>query len=291
MPNFIEQSTDIGMIIIYTVVIILICFALIVFSEIMVDVIKVRIKKTPWLNKNYEYDQRNFYYQDGVLAIGTQDFEEAIRCFSESLILDKNFTLALYARGSMYQKTGEHEKAIIDYQRYLQIKSEDSKVLNNLAMAHYSIGNIAQAKECINQSIENDPYLKEAFHNRGLIALHESNIQNANKDFKKVVELPPKDPKDLIPFAFLEILSKNYENAIQKFNQIEQDYQKNEDPLFLIVEENFNNMEILYYRGYCHYKLGNHSQAQQDFAKADAILPHQPLLRYEDLSEDEIFSI
>ena len=59
----------------------------------------------------------------------------------------------------------------------------------------------------------------------------------------------------------------------------------------MIVEENFNNMEILYYRGYCHYKLGNHSQAQQDFVKADAILPHQPLLRYEDLSEDEIFSI
>jgi Tfp pilus assembly protein PilF len=291
MPNFFEHTTDIGMIIIYTVVIILICFIIIAFSEIMVDVVIVRIKKIPFLNKNYEYDQRNFYYQDGVLAIGSQDFKEAIRCFSESLILDKNFTLALYARGSMYQKTGEHEKAIIDYQRYLQIKPEDSKVLNNLAMAHYSIGNIAQAKEYIDQSIEHDPHLKEAFHNRGLLAILEANIQNANKDFKKVLELPPKDPKDLIPFAFLEILTKNYENAIQKFNQIEQEYQKNEDPLFLILEENFNNMEILYYRGYCHYKLGNHPQAQQDFAKADAILPHQPLLRYEDLNEEEIFSI
>lgn len=291
MPNFFEHTTNIGMIFLYTVVIILICFIIIAFSEIMVDVVIVRIKKIPFLNKNYQYDQRNFYYQDGVLAIGSQDFDEAISCLTEAINLDGQFALALYARASVHQKIGKYEKAIKDYQSYLQIKPDDSKALNNLAMAYYSIGNFAQAKENINQSIENDPYLKEAYHNRGLIAVYESEIESARINFEKVQKIPPKHPKDLIPFAYLEIISKNYDDAIQKFNQIEKEYQKNEDPLLLIVEENFNNMEVLYYRGYCYYKLGDHPKAQQDFTKADAILPHQPLLRYEDINEEEIFSI
>lgn len=287
--NFLDLTTNIGMLILYSILIGSISFLLIGISDILVDVIKVRIKKTPWLNQNYEYDQRNFYYQDGILAIGMQDFKEAINCFSESLILDNQFALALYARGSIYQKIGDYEKAIKDYHIYLEIKPDDSKVLNNLAMAYFSSGNLRQAKVIIEQAINQDPYLKEAYHNRGLIALHQKDIQNAIMNFEKAMEVPPKELTDSIPLAFVDILNRNYENAITKLNKIEQKIQTEEDSLLMVVEENFATIDILYYRGYCYYKLGNDHQAQKNFAMADAVLPHQPLLRYEDLIEEKIF--
>lgn len=71
--------------------------------------------------------------QLGMLHLAAKQPREAIRLFSESLAVDEGLFSSLRGRSDALISIGRHAEAIVDLEKALQLKPDDSGVLNNLA--------------------------------------------------------------------------------------------------------------------------------------------------------------
>lgn len=100
-------------------------------------------------------------------------YREGIECFSEAIKLDSKNEAAYFGRGWSYSKTGEYDKAVLNY----------SEVLNLHENA-------------------------EAYYNRGLAYFQLGAYQEALYDFEKAFRLDAKNPDPRIVEPLLSLLMK-----------------------------------------------------------------------------------
>jgi len=75
------------------------------------------------------------FFQLGLLKYNSEDFEGAIEAFKKAIEITPNYANAKYFLGLSYEKTGEHTKAIAEFEE-LKISNPDSTevttILSNL---------------------------------------------------------------------------------------------------------------------------------------------------------------
>jgi tetratricopeptide (TPR) repeat protein len=107
--------------------------------------------------------QENFVssrFHLGLMYHKTNQFQEALKCFSKVLLKIPNDKTVYIARGVVYQDMGNHQLAIKDF----------------------------------NRSIEIDPELSEGYYRRGFSKLASKSFHDAIEDFKKSEE--HEDPEE-----------------------------------------------------------------------------------------------
>ena len=178
--------------------------------------IEIAIDKAP--------NQAVFHSNYGSLLHSMGEHQLAINAIKASLKLDKKLFQSYYSLGIVYTDMQEHEKAVENYIKALELNSESSEAHNNLAnlfsnldnseaeyhykktvelvpneiyprlnMANYfiKIGRFSESIKCLNELIDMGLESKEVFNSLGVSHKGIEDSQTAKLMFGKALELDP----------------------------------------------------------------------------------------------------
>jgi tetratricopeptide (TPR) repeat protein len=119
--------------------------------------------------------EANEYYNRGLFSFNNGDYADAIEDFTNAIHLNPDYVLAYNKRAWAYDKTGEADKAIADWEAVLRIDPTH----NATTMAYFS------------RVIERDTDNINAYYKRGCAYSNMSKYDRAIADFKAALKLDP----------------------------------------------------------------------------------------------------
>jgi tetratricopeptide (TPR) repeat protein len=97
-----------------------------------------------------------------------------------------------FNRGLIWYEKGNHDRAIRDFNKSLEINPHNALAYNSRGMAWFDKGDYDQAILDFNKAIGEDPNITEAYYNRGITWLDKGDYDQAIFEFNKVLEINPR---------------------------------------------------------------------------------------------------
>ena len=198
----------------------------------------------------------------GEYNISISYFELAEKIAEDESIKEiarENLAGAYNNRGLAYGEIKQHERAIENYNKAIELNPNLAEAYNNRGVAYYEIKQHERAIEDYNKAIELNPKYAMAYYNRGNEYGEIKQHEKAIEDYNKAIELNPKyaDAYNNRGNAYREI--KKHEKAIEDYNKaIEL------NPKYAMVYSN---------RGVAYGGLKQYAKAIEDFSKAIELNP------------------
>ncbi len=132
-----------------------------------------------------------FYRKEGLAALKSEDYEEAVACYTKAIDIDPDDDDVYFFRGFAYSRLKQYEKALSDYERAIALNPENAEYLAHRGELFLLLRNFEGAIADFSHIIEASPSDSNAYYNRGLIYQKMEKFQSALNDFSKVAELEP----------------------------------------------------------------------------------------------------
>jgi tetratricopeptide (TPR) repeat protein len=126
----------------------------------------------------------------GISAKG--DYKEAIRQFTQLLILKPDCANLYYNRGIAYRNNSNYNNAIEDYNNAINIESNNSDYYYARGLAYFYEENFLLSINDYNIAIKLNPNIATYFYNRGIVKLKLNQFNKAIEDFTKAIIIEPK---------------------------------------------------------------------------------------------------
>ncbi|KAJ2451751.1 Small glutamine-rich tetratricopeptide repeat-containing protein 2 [Coemansia sp. RSA 2336] len=97
------------------------------------------------------------YKAEGNSFVTQKDYASAIDAYTRAIELVGDTAVYYGNRAAAYSQNGEHEKAVADAKKALEIDPKYSKGYSRLGLAHYSLGQYKEAAEAYEKGLELDP--------------------------------------------------------------------------------------------------------------------------------------
>ena len=132
-----------------------------------------------------------YYLDKGIFNFQTGNFQSAIEDFTESLKLNKDFSVTYFYRGAAYHSLEEYDEAMLDYTKAISL----------------------------------DDKMTDAYYNRAKIILSRKDIENpdiqkAIKDLEKALELDEKFADALYAMAAAYKKLEDYHKALEYLEKL-----------------------------------------------------------------------
>ncbi len=102
---------------------------------------------------------------------------------------DLNDAVTYYNRGNAYFEKGQHDQAISDYNKALEINPRYAEAYNNRGNAYSEKGQYDQAISDFNKALEINPRYAGAYNNRGIAYMLKGKYDKAWEDVHKAQDL------------------------------------------------------------------------------------------------------
>ena len=122
-------------------------------------------------------------------------------------------------RGVAKYKLGDHNGAIADYDKALEIDPKYTNVYNNRGVAKCKLGDYNGAIEDFDKVLEIDPKYADAYNNRGLAKNDLGDSESAIADFDKALEINPEYADAYYNRGIAKSILHNYEGAIADYDE------------------------------------------------------------------------
>lgn len=196
-------------------------------------------------------------------------------------------------RGDVYSMKGDQALALLDYLdaqhifEQADLKTDAEANLFKIAIAYRRMGELNKAMEYFNQqeviakAKHKDDDLISIYSNYGYIHEEKGEFDAAENDFKRAIELSKRKNSrssigsSRLALASILVQTKRYSTALRTLQQARTD---------LLVDGpiDFSNQALLaLYSGQAKAGLGQHREALEDYASADAALDSSENLRYQ----------
>ena len=133
-----------------------------------------------------------FYNNRGIDYGEKGEHDLAIKDFTKAIELKPDYAIAYNNRGAVYRDKGEHDQAIEDCSKAIQLKPDYAEPYSNRGAAYRNKGNYDRAIKDYDTAIKLKPSFFEAYYNRGLAYHEKRDFDPAIKDYSKAIELNPK---------------------------------------------------------------------------------------------------
>ncbi len=160
----------------------------------------------------------------------------AIREATEALKLQEE-VVSYLNRATAYLAVGEHEKAVADLDRALEIDGNDARVWYNRGLANAQAGRFEQALHDWDRAVAASPDFPAAWLNRGIVRAQTDNLAGAEEDFGRAIELEPQAADAYLYRADVRYRQKKYAPALQDLQSVET-LRTSVDPSFVQEVEN-----------------------------------------------------
>jgi tetratricopeptide (TPR) repeat protein len=133
------------------------------------------LSASDWLEKGHAFDRTNIY----------NDRIKALEAYSNSIKLSPRSVAAYLARGAVYGKQGEYDRAIADFRRCLRLNPNIAEAYYNLGTIYIWKGQYDRAIRELTRCLQINPGLTSAYHNRGVAYKKKGEYQQALRDMKR----------------------------------------------------------------------------------------------------------
>ena len=188
-----------------------------------------------------------------------QEYENAIKHYTESIKSKPDNTAAYNNRGNAYSRIGKFQKAIEDFNKAIEIQPDFVHAYYNRGNAYYKKGELDNAITDFDKAIELKPDYDNAYHNRGTAYGIKGELDNAIEDFDKAIELKPDYVKAYNGRGTVYGIKGELDNAITDFDKA------------IELKPDYDN--AYHNRGVVYAKKGDYNRAIEDYDKAIEIQP------------------
>jgi tetratricopeptide (TPR) repeat protein len=200
----------------------------------------------------------NGFYQRGNSYEKQGDLDRAIADYDEAIRLDPKHANAFYNRGNAYTRKGDFDRAIADFSEAIRLNPKDSIATTNRGSVYERKGDFDRALADYNDAIRLDPKNALAFNNRcWLRATLGKELAKALSDCNLALLLAPNDANTMESRGFVYLRLDRIKESIADYVSA------------LKLEP--QNANALYGRGLARLKQGDRTGGETDIAAATAI--------------------
>ena len=134
------------------------------------------------------------YINRGLAYRATGEHSRALADYDAAIKLDPTYAPAYNNRGALHRDAGEFDRAIADYDEAIRIDPKSAVVLTNRGAAFADKGNLDRAIVDYDAAIGADPRYAPAFTNRGNAYRQKGDLSRAAADYGAAIEADPKNP-------------------------------------------------------------------------------------------------
>lgn len=233
------------------------------------------------------------------------DNDKAIWAYEYSTLINDDFAPAFYNMANVYMDADNPSEALKSYKKCLEIDGDDGMVYCSLGECYEDLGELERAYDCYEQSTSLLPHLADAWLGKGIISDILGFHPRAIEQISHAIELEGKN------VSYWRALANAYENDGQDAKAAEtyeKGYEINSNDEELIidwlvflahidheetiekiheVDELFEKEEAKLVLSYCHWMLGNRTEAmllfdevvESNVGLAKSLFLHFPTLK------------
>jgi len=138
--------------------------------------------------KNYPSDPFT-YLNRGIAYEKKGQFEKAILDYDKVISIEPNLIDAYNKRGNSYLVLSKYEEAIADFSKAIQINPYSTEAYNNRGNAYIGIFNCDLAIADFSEVIKINPSFAEAYNNRGIAYCYKGDNDKALTDFNEALRI------------------------------------------------------------------------------------------------------
>ena len=239
------------------------------FRKLVREAVKL-FRKKEWSASIAKWDEIISLLRDGSIKASAYtrrgnakdkvgDHEGAIANYDRAIEINPQYARAYNNRGVAKSNMGNHEDAIADQGRAIEINPQYAKAYSNRGIAKRKIGDYKGAIADYDRAIEINPQYEAAYSNRGVAKSNMGDHEGAIADHGQAIEIDPKYSAAYSNRGIAKDRMDDHENAIADFNRAIEI-----DPKSTAA---YNN------RGIAKGNLGDHAGAIADHGRAIEIDP------------------
>ena len=225
--------------------------------------------------------------EEGWKFYSDENFQAAVQTFTDAINISPRNAEGYFGRGTAYNCLNENQKAVADFDKSIDI-APNFYAYNNRGKANFELNNYSAALEDFNKALQVNSQDFIAYINRGKIYFALRRIEQGMEDFNKAVALQPNNFLPYVQRAAAFYALGNFNDALQDLNKSIKLNPNNYEAYSYRAEvycdlknfkealKNFNKAidlnpndgETFYLRGKCYEILGDTKNARADFAAA-----------------------
>lgn len=161
----------------------------------------------------------NSYYGLGFMYTNEGKYEKAIEYLTQSININKNFTLAYLGRANNYYILGNLKQAESDLLKIVELKPELSSTYVMLANIESQNSNYGRAIEYINKAITLEPNNSGSYFSKGVWLGYNNEFEKGIQNLSKSIEMNPKNGLAYIYRGTFKLQFGNRDGACSDFNK------------------------------------------------------------------------
>ncbi|MDJ1504987.1 tetratricopeptide repeat protein [Xanthocytophaga agilis] len=192
--------------------------------------------------------------KQGIESYKKEDYENAIKDFTQALALDEKNEKYWHNRGIAYSYLKDYENAIKDFTQALMLNENDIDYWYNRGIAYSDLKDYENAIKDFTQALVLDKNDVQCWHNRGVTYGDLKDYENSIKDFTQALVLDENYVQCWHNRGIAYNRIKDYENAIKDFTQA------------LVLDENY--VQCWHNRGIAYNRIKDYENAIKDYTQA-----------------------
>ena len=219
------------------------------------------------INPNYVDAHNNL----GILFNKLGEHQKAISCYEKAIQIQPNNALINYNLANTFAELGQHQKAISCYEKAIQIQPNYVDAYNNLGILFNKLREHQKAISCYEKAIQIQPNYVDAYNNLGIVFNKLGEHQKAISCYEKAIQIQPQNltSKWLCMNTF-PVIYKNYE----EINHYNYKFKKNIEKInkLLDMKSNYSKKDLISALNsstnfFLHYQGKDILELQRDYAQ------------------------
>lgn len=160
------------------------------------------------------------WFERGFIFLDAENFDEAIRCYTEAINLAPQNADVYSSRGAARYLKGDLDGAILDLNEAIRLNPNIPEPYSVRGVVHSAKGEFDEAIQDYSEAINIDPKFEEPYYNRGNAFLFEKeNFDAALADYNRVIRLDPNHIEAYLNRGLAHREKQNYDRAIKDFTK------------------------------------------------------------------------
>lgn len=166
-------------------------------------------------------------YQEGIKQFNSLNYKEALRFFTNALLIEPQNTAYLFAKGRTNVKLEKYVEALIDFDYALINEPHHANIHSEKGVAFFHLNRLDESLASMNMAQKIEPDNPYRYSSRAYIRAKSGDLFGAIEDYKVAIRLDPQDAVALNNLGMLQEQIGYKKDARKHFRKADEIADKN----------------------------------------------------------------